>query len=519
MSINSLATQPPGTASGRTGRAIRGTVASFVQIGLQILLQMALAPLVLNVAGQETLGAYAILTQAIGYLSLTDLGFSVAINRYLSQSVGWDEPDRFDTVLVTGKTVALVTNTVFALAALVLSLWIGDLFALHGAVEQQARIALWLLATWSVIRTPLGVYGLALAATQHLAGVNLINVVSVVVRLLASLGLVAAGAGLVGLMVANICAEASTFLVHRWYYRRVCPKDSWGWGIPDRRLLGEMVWFGARYYLSSIASRMVFSTDNLIVGTLHGAAAVSAYYTTQMPTFLLFSLVWKLADNSAPAMNELYARQAFDHLRTAYVRLVRYSLLLVLGLAAGVLIFNRYLVVLWTGEQQYAGGIMTVALAVFAIATVINHVNAGVMVSYGEVRWLSIVGIVGGVVNVALSMWWGLLIGSQGVMVASAVVECLASLVLGAFALRLVRTSGWKLCQSAVIPAIAAVSFVLPLAVAWLVWPPAFTWGALMLWAGGFLAMWGLGAVAAGLTRSEMRELWVSLRLRPIVNG
>ncbi len=60
-----------------TSRAIKGAVTSFLQYGLQIVLQIALAPLVLRAAGQETLGAYVSLMQAIGYLALVDFGFTV----------------------------------------------------------------------------------------------------------------------------------------------------------------------------------------------------------------------------------------------------------------------------------------------------------------------------------------------------------------------------------------------------------------------------------------------------------
>ena len=75
----------------RTSRALKGTLTSFLQYGLQIVLQAALVPLVLHIAGRETLGAYAILMQAIGYLALADLGFSVATNRFLAQAYGHDD--------------------------------------------------------------------------------------------------------------------------------------------------------------------------------------------------------------------------------------------------------------------------------------------------------------------------------------------------------------------------------------------------------------------------------------------
>jgi O-antigen/teichoic acid export membrane protein len=95
----------------RTSRALKGTLTNFLQYGLQIILQAALVPLVLHIAGKEMLGAYAILMQAISYLALADLGFSVAANRFLAQAHGLDDGGlRFRQVMGTARTFAFFSN-------------------------------------------------------------------------------------------------------------------------------------------------------------------------------------------------------------------------------------------------------------------------------------------------------------------------------------------------------------------------------------------------------------------------
>jgi O-antigen/teichoic acid export membrane protein len=75
----------------RTSRAFQGTLTSFLQFGLVIILQIFLAPIVLKYAGQETLGAFSIIMQIVSYLALLDLGFSVSTNRFLPQAFGKDD--------------------------------------------------------------------------------------------------------------------------------------------------------------------------------------------------------------------------------------------------------------------------------------------------------------------------------------------------------------------------------------------------------------------------------------------
>lgn len=492
----------------RTSRAISGMLTSFVEFGLRLGLQAALAPLVLRVAGQETLGAYGALMQVIGYLALVDLGFGVALSRYLAQAFGYDDQkERFGKIFTTGRTFYLASNCVVALFAFILSIYVGNLFSLSSSVEMQARIGLRVLAVWSVLRTPLAVYGGALIATQNLAAANIINMVGNVFRLILSLGMVLLGFDLIGLILAGVFAEAVTFSLQWRQHRKIYPTEKFGWGIPNWRLFREMLGFGIGYLLVIIGGRLAFNTDNLVVGYLYGGVATSIYYTTQMPTFLLIALIWKITDNAGPAFNELYAKKEMERLRNAYYKLIKYGLIPSLGLGLGLLVCNRILITLWVGEGQYAGNLMTVSLALFAVGTVINHVNALVLVAYGAVRLLSIISIAGGVCNLGLSLLLGKIIGLQGVMVASAVVETVIVGILCVYSLSLLKINVFSLWRKAAVPALLANLFVIPVAAFIYLYHQTASWPMLIFGFLVFMVIWAIGTFSAGLDRAELVQI------------
>lgn len=494
--------------STRTSRAISGTLTSFLQCGLRIGLQAVLAPLVLHVAGQETLGAYSILMQVIGYLALVDLGFGVALSRYMAQAFGYDDrKERFGEIFTTGRTFYLASNTVVAFFAFILSTCVGSLFSLSGSVEAQARVGLWVLAVWSILRTPLAVYGGALIATQNLAAANIISMVGNTLRLILSLGMVLLGFDLIGLMLSGVFAEAVTGLLQRWQYRKTYPGEEFGWGTPNWQLFREMLGFGIGYLLVTIGVLLTFSTDNLVVGYLFGGVTTSIYYTTQIPTFLLIALIWKVTDNAAPAFNELYARKDMERLRNAYYKLIKYGLIFSIGLGLGLLILNRTLITLWVGESQYAGDMMTISLALFAVGVVINHVNGTVLVAYGAVRLLSVISIVGGVCNLGLSLILGKILGLQGVMVASAVVVTISVGVLCFYGLSFMKINIFSLWRKAVLPAFVANLFVMPVVAFIYLYQAKVSWPMLMLWSLAFTILWAIGTVTVGFDRGELVQL------------
>lgn len=495
-------------SSSRTSRVASGTLTAFLQYGLQMILQIALAPLVLKVAGKETLGAYAIITQVVGQLALLDFGFSTTLMRYLSNAYGYDDNKlRFGNVFTTGRTFLTASNILFSLAIILLSFWIGNLFSLSVAVNNQAKMALWLLAGWTVIRTPFTLYDSALFASQNQKVCNIFAMVNNSVRLVLSLGLVAIGGGLVGLMLANIFAELTGLIMSRWYFKRLYPDVRVGWGFPDKALFGEMFKFGFQIMLMNIVSRVIFGTDNIIVGYLFNATAVAAYYTTQIPTFACFALIWKLSDNASPAINELVAKGNINSLKSAYNRLYRYTLLMTLPVAVGIIIFNKPLVTFWVGPNQYAGNLMSSFLALFFFIAVMGHLNAAFLVGFGIIRPFIAFGLVEAVVKVSLSLILGRMFGIQWIMVASVIAAAPGFLYMSLITLRRLNLSVGEFWDEAIMPASMSCIFSILVTALIVIFQPHVNFIVFLVSGSLFMLAFFLGLIIWGLSKADKEQI------------
>lgn len=90
----------------RSGRAAKGFAASIVQFWTQMLVQVLLAPIVLHVAGRETLGAYAAIMQTLGFLYLFDVVGDWSLERFLAQATGQEDGGaRFRVLFTTARTL------------------------------------------------------------------------------------------------------------------------------------------------------------------------------------------------------------------------------------------------------------------------------------------------------------------------------------------------------------------------------------------------------------------------------
>ncbi len=437
----------------RTRQAYNGALTSALQFVLQLAMNATLLPLVLKYAGTEALGTFSILMQASSYLSLVDMGFNVALGRNLAQT--WNSNDdkaSFWRVFLTGKRFNLLTSSLISVLTLTVGLHSQSMFGLSPLVAGDARTAFCILAVAALIKGTSATYVSALTATQNLAASNLIALGSQAVRTVGSLVLVASGWGVVGLTIANVIADLTTVFANRAYFRH-----RFGSAPTANRasfdLLMKMLRFGFTYVLCSLGSKLFLTTDLLVVGHLHGAVAAASYYTTQMPAFLLMTLVWRITDNSAPAINDLYARTHFSRIKQVYVDLFRINLVAAGGLSLGLVCFSREIITMWTSAEQYAGARMTLALAVFVVTQIVSHLHAAFLLAAGKISPLAISSFIAGVANVVLSVILGRLMGPEGVMVASVVVDIPLCLFLWRNLVTEYDVSVQSLLSGAVLPA------------------------------------------------------------------
>lgn len=492
----------------RTTKVVLGTVTGWVQFFLNLCLQIAIVPVLLKMAGQETLGAYAILMQTLGYLALVDLGLSATTMRFLSHAYGFnDGGKRFRDVISIARTCLLVTNIAFAILAILLSIWLKDFVNLSVALQSDARLSLYLIALWALVRSPWVVYAGGLLAIQRMASANVIYMSGNIVRLLCSIGLVLAGKGLVGLILANIISEAVSTLLFTYFFGKYYGRLELSWKLPDRKLFKEIVGFGFHVLVINVASLLIFSTDTLVIGFLYGAVAASIYYSTQVPATSGYPLILMLSRNAAPAINELCARNDSVSLQNVFLRLHRYTLLLAMPFAVGLVLLNKTFICLWVGPQQYAGNLMTFGLAGLALIMCVSGVSNVFVQAKGNIRVLSIFTFSEGVLNLLLSLLLGRKIGISGVIIATFIAHIPTTIYLQWRAQSDLKISFLVFFSKSLLPAVGLSGFAAAVLIILTAIIPPVTWSTLVAITFVFLFVYGLVCYRFALEKIDQVKL------------
>jgi len=413
--------------SSRTKIALHGTVVNIAQYAILVALQVFVTPLILKNLGQETLGAYSIVMQIVGYSMLLDLGFSVALGRFLSQAFG--QPDRkmqFYDIFRIGTLVFLVTNLAAAIVLVGTAYWADKLVAATEGTADQIRISLYVYAIWLVVRSPLQIYGAGLIASQNLVAVHLIVLAGTIARFFGMIVAALIGAGLTSLVFSAIGAELLTFLLQKRHFSNTLFSVTSGlndWLQIKVRLLSQMMFFGLQYFGVRLAQVLTAGSDALLVGYLFNASQAAVFYTTKMPAFLLVQFIFKLADNTAPAINELLGCGEVEKVKLIYYRILRYTLMLAFPLAIGIAALNFTIISIWVGPGQFAGQIMSAALSGYVITQAIAHVDAMIVVASGRMQYWTSLSVFLGLTYLAAAFLLGAYLGMEWIMVALFLVD------------------------------------------------------------------------------------------------
>ena len=136
-----------------------------------------------------------------------------------------------------------------------------------------------------------------------------------------------------------------------------------------------------------------------------------------MPASLLTTFLFKIVDNASPAFNELMGKSLITELKSAYLRLLKYMMMVVIPSAIGIIFFSNDLISEWVGEGQYAGLLMSISLALFLILQVTNHTNSLVLLAVGDLKLWAILSVISGCINLPISYVFGKYFGMEWVVI------------------------------------------------------------------------------------------------------
>lgn len=499
-------TAPSEPRRGPQRSLFRNTAAQSAPTAVSFGLSFVLAPIMLSRLGLAQFGVWAVTGALAQYARLLDFGVTRSLARFVALYDAQGDRGAIEEALAIGvaavAAIGAVILAVAVLAAPVLHDSLGVLSSGEMRVVLLCSVGILISALLiDVINAvPVGLrqmdapnLALVVAGIVNFAGSVVVLVLS---TKLTDYALVQVGAAAVGILLA-LSALAWTW--RRPYLRR-----------PNRGRAREIVSFGLKSQLVTVAELVNVQTDKVIIAAMLGPTTAGAYEIANRVVQGVLAFGTMTLSALIPTATAEIVERGRAVIEEFYARYTQRTLSIALPLFGALCVSCPFLLVAWLGERPPETDQIVVLLSVAFSCSLTTGVAMTLVMSDGHPGLVAQTAFLVVVLNVSSTLIVAPIFGLWGVLVATVVAEVTASSV---FLYRFHRRYGfgWRDFRIAVgPPAILTLLVALPFAAVYLlgVQIPDSRLPALL----GALATGGVYAVACWLLGSWLKMLPEKLR-------
>ena len=387
-----------------------------------------LAPFILHRLGDIAVGVWMMAISAVAYFGLLDLGMQSSVLRFVSK--GHTQQNH----LASSEAISAALWVRIQISALILLLSAGlaelfpQLFNVPAALASDAREAVLLIGAKTAISMSIGVVGGVLSALNRYDLQNYAALAQTAVRVIGVVIVLRTGHGIVAIAVCELIATLVYIALLVWIARRVYPELRIQLNKPKIETLKRIWTYSSYAFLTTIAIRLVYQTDNLVVGAFVSAAAVTPYGYANALCSYADQVVGAMGATFVPAASTYEAAGDTSRLLSLYINGTRATLAVSLPILITLILRGPSFIGLWIGPQySHTSGTVLIILSTALLFSFANRTAGSIAFGIEKHKKSAIWAIGEGVANLALSIilvhWYGIYGVAIGTMVPSFIVH------------------------------------------------------------------------------------------------
>lgn len=367
--MNPVETQPtPPPTLHIGGRLLASnTLINLVGRVAPFLVAIATVPYVIRHLGPDRFGLLSLAWMVVGYFALFNLGIGPATTKFVAELLGKGDIEKLPELVWTAFASQVLLGVVAGiLLVAVTPLLVNRLLKIPPDLHAQAHWIFLTLAAVLPVDFASGSLGGVLGATQRFDLVNAVAIPSSILTYLLTVVAILLGFGLPAIVLflamARVAGLAGLFVL----CIRVHPTLRAGFRF-DRQIIRSLLGFGGWVAVSSATGPILAYFDRFLMGALASIAAVGYYTPPYMISSKLSLLPSSLMATLFPAFSTSAGRGDVEWIRKAFIRSLKFLLLLVGPPALLLAFFAHPILVIWLGAKFASKGALVLQILVGAM--------------------------------------------------------------------------------------------------------------------------------------------------------
>ncbi len=330
-----------------------GAIFGYVQIILQAVIGIIYVPLLLERIGREEYGLYQIVASIISYLTILETTLSATVLRHYTVYLIQDEKAKIENLLYVSRKLFRSISIVIIIAAFPLGIGIYYFYAdSFSAGELNEILIMYLtLIVNLLISVNNYIYLACIAAHQKYVFLKLISIITLVLQPISVFFLINKYPYAAMVVVVQVAMNIATSLL-RYYYCKtkldivIKKHDS-----IDSGLIRELWEFSIGILLTTVADQIFWKTDQIILGKMKGALAVTIYAVGAQLFNLYMSLASGIGSVLLPTAINKVENNGIGEADAFFRKVGRIQALLMMLVISGFVVIGKEFISVWVGTE------------------------------------------------------------------------------------------------------------------------------------------------------------------------
>ncbi len=412
-----------------------GSILSYVQMGLNIIIGLIYTPLMIRLLGQSEYGLYNTVASTISSLSILSLGFNSSYIRYYSKYKKENDEEGINNLNGLFIIIFLIIGIIAFACGLFLSFNLNLVFS-DGLTQREYQIAkvLMLLLTINLsVAFPMSVFINIISAYERFVFLKISGMIRTVAAPLIIIPLLYLGFKSIGIVVVTVILSFIVDCLYVWYvfFELHC---KFKFDHLEFKLFKDILIFSSFIAINIIVDQINTNIDKILLGRFKGTsevaiysvgASLNAYYTlfSTSVSGVFTPRIHKIINEYNHDKIELRSRVSDLFIRVGRIQYAILGLIL-----SGIIFFGMpFIVNIWAGKGYEASYYVTLLLVIPATIPLIQNLGIEIQRALNLHQFRSIVYMIMALMNLIASIYLCQLFGAIGSAIGTAIAVLIAN--------------------------------------------------------------------------------------------
>lgn len=391
----------------RTKSAFLGIISSQLYTIIGVLFALVSVPIIIRHLSSEIYGLSVIIFQVTSYLGLFDFGLSAGVDKYLAGTRNDNDENReiIKKIISTSLVVYSIIALFIAIAGNIFAPFAQTVFNAPQSYKYDIHFIISTISILLGLQLILRVIGSIFFAHQRQLLSNTLSFILSISNTVLTVIFVCLNFGLWSFVYSQVISFVINAIFNIYYLRKHYNYLEFKIRYFDSTLLKKMLSYGFSLFLISVSVQVIFQTDRILVGSFISLTAVALYSISTKVPELITQFLWKITDNSFPAIVEISSEKDSSAFTAVHNRLMNITISLSSIVFWVVLVASYPFIKLWVGGKYYVSDVfLLLTLYLYLIQHTFIHVTAMCLNAAGIANKIAFMYVLEAALNVLLSI-------------------------------------------------------------------------------------------------------------------